>query len=50
MIETKRAIVVGAGSSGLIAAKELLDTGLDLTILEKEASLGGVWHKYCWKT
>ncbi|MDT9342304.1 NAD(P)-binding protein, partial [Trichodesmium erythraeum 21-75] len=35
MIETKRAIVVGAGSSGLIAAKELLDTGLDLTILEK---------------
>ncbi len=50
MTETKRAIVVGAGSSGLIAAKELLDIGLDLTILEKEATLGGVWHKYCWKT
>lgn len=50
MTETKRAIVVGAGSSGIIAAKEILDTGLDLTILEKEASLGGVWHKYCWKT
>ncbi|MDJ0515250.1 MAG: NAD(P)-binding domain-containing protein [Trichodesmium sp. MO_231.B1] len=50
MTETKRAIVVGAGSSGLIAAKELSDIGLDLTILEKEATLGGVWHKYCWKT
>lgn len=51
MIEGKRALVVGAGISGLVSAKELLDVGIkDITIVEKEPDLGGVWRKYCWKS
>jgi dimethylaniline monooxygenase (N-oxide forming) len=33
--------IIGAGMSGLVAAKELLDEGHDVTIFEREAVLGG---------
>ncbi|NEO37001.1 MAG: NAD(P)-binding domain-containing protein [Moorea sp. SIOASIH] len=51
MMENKRCLIVGAGLSGLVTAKELLDVGIeDVTILEQEEDLGGVWRKYCWST
>ena len=51
MSESKRAIIVGAGLSGLVTAKELIEVGIDnVIILEQEQELGGVWRKYCWNT
>jgi cation diffusion facilitator CzcD-associated flavoprotein CzcO len=35
--------IIGAGSSGLVAAKVLLVDGFDVTLFEKNASLGGIW-------
>lgn len=35
--------VIGAGGSGLVAAKVLLGDGHDVTVLEREHQLGGVW-------
>ena len=47
----QRCLVIGAGVSGLVTAKELLDARItDITILESSEELGGVWHQYCWKT
>ena len=47
---SKKCLIIGAGVSGLVTAKELLDVGItDITILESSEDLGGVWHKYCWK-
>ena len=37
----KRAIVIGAGFSGLATATYLADSGFDVTILEKNESIGG---------
>lgn len=37
----KKIIVIGSGFAGLAAATELTDKGFDVTILEKNASLGG---------
>jgi hypothetical protein len=36
--------VVGAGSSGLAAAKNFLAEGFDVTVLEREDDLGGNWN------
>lgn len=36
--------VLGAGASGLISAKKLLDQGLTPTVYEKNADLGGNWR------
>ncbi|MGE0615596.1 MAG: flavin-containing monooxygenase [Bacteriovoracia bacterium] len=36
--------VVGAGPSGLAAAKNLLEHGWDCDIFERESDLGGVWN------
>lgn len=36
--------VIGAGSSGLAAARNLLDRGFDVEILERESDLGGNWN------
>lgn len=41
--EGTRVVVIGAGIAGLVATKVLRDDGFDVTILEKESSLGGVW-------
>ena len=37
------AVVIGAGMSGLLAAHRLRQAGIDVTVLEKNADLGGVW-------
>jgi cation diffusion facilitator CzcD-associated flavoprotein CzcO len=36
--------VIGAGAAGLTAAKNLLDVGVDVDVLEREPDLGGNWH------
>lgn len=35
--------IIGAGPSGLVAAKEALQAGFDVQILEQKSSLGGLW-------
>lgn len=40
---TKKIAILGAGPSGLVAAKEVLKNGLIPTIFEKNADIGGVW-------
>lgn len=39
-----RVCVIGAGSSGLTAARNLLANGFDVDILESEGELGGIWN------
>lgn len=36
--------IIGAGWSGLVACKQVLDQGLDVVVLEGRECLGGVWH------
>jgi dimethylaniline monooxygenase (N-oxide forming) len=38
-----RVCVIGAGIAGLVTAKVLLEDGFEVSVFEKEASLGGVW-------
>jgi hypothetical protein len=40
----KRICVIGAGPSGLAAAKAVLDAGLKLTVYEAGAGIGGNWR------
>src|SRR5947208_15809743 len=39
-----RIAVVGAGPSGLVAAKHALEAGFDVTVFEAGDTLGGQWH------
>lgn len=39
----KRVGVIGAGASGLCAAKHLLEVGLDVTVFEIGTQVGGLW-------
>jgi thioredoxin reductase len=39
-----RVLVIGAGSSGLAAAKNLRDHDLDVDVVEREDDLGGNWN------
>ncbi len=41
----KKVCVIGAGISGLVAAKTFLEDGFDVTVFEKKPDLGGVWEK-----
>ncbi len=41
-MENKKAIVIGAGISGLSAALKLKDRGFDVVVLEKTSRIGGV--------
>jgi FlaA1/EpsC-like NDP-sugar epimerase len=41
--QVKRVAVIGAGASGITAAKELMEAGLDVTILEMSGIVGGNW-------
>jgi 1-hydroxycarotenoid 3,4-desaturase len=40
-LRTPRIVVIGAGIAGLVAALELADAGMDVTVIEKEAAPGG---------
>ena len=39
---TRRALVIGGGVAGIEAALELADAGHHVTLVEKEASIGGI--------
>ncbi len=39
----KSCLVIGAGVSGLCAARRLTEAGHEVTVVEREADLGGVW-------
>ncbi|MEO1763316.1 MAG: NAD(P)-binding domain-containing protein [Cyanobacteria bacterium J06629_18] len=41
----KKVCVIGAGVSGLVAAKTFLEDGFDVTVFEKKPGLGGVWEE-----
>src|SRR6201995_6208604 len=43
MVSQKQVCVIGAGVSGLAAAKAFAARGHKVTIVEKSANLGGVW-------
>lgn len=44
MSETRRRVcVVGAGSSGLTSARQMLDYGLDVVLYERSRAIGGLW-------
>jgi 4-hydroxyacetophenone monooxygenase len=40
-----RAAVVGAGMSGIIAAHRLQQAGVEVTVLDKDAGVGGTWFE-----
>src|SRR4051794_24138427 len=42
--EGARVAVVGAGPSGVTAAKHLLGAGFDVTVFEASGALGGQWQ------
>jgi dimethylaniline monooxygenase (N-oxide forming) len=42
--EGARVAVIGAGPSGLVAAKHALEAGFDVTVFEAGDALGGQWH------
>ncbi len=37
--------IIGAGISGLVAAKTFIEEGYEVTVFEKQKGLGGVWEK-----
>ena len=39
----RSAVIVGAGMSGLLAAYRLTQMGVDVTVIEKNADVGGTW-------
>ncbi len=43
MTKLKTVAIIGAGPSGLITAKVLLDDGFDVILFERQRELGGVW-------
>ncbi len=38
-------LIVGAGSSGLVAAKNLKELGISFEVLEKADDVGGIWYE-----
>jgi dimethylaniline monooxygenase (N-oxide forming) len=44
MVKQKTVCVIGAGVSGLVAAKTFAARGHEVTILERSGDLGGVWE------
>ncbi len=44
MSESKKVCVIGAGSSGIVAAKVIAEHGLDYEVFEKGSGIGGNWR------
>ena len=44
MVEKKKVAVIGAGVSGLAAAKAFKERGHAVTVIERSHALGGVWE------
>ncbi|KAJ7066441.1 FAD/NAD(P)-binding domain-containing protein [Mycena amicta] len=40
----RKVAVIGAGVSGILAYRELVDAGLEVRIFERDAVPGGIWH------
>ncbi len=40
---SKTVAIIGAGASGLVTAKALIQDGFDVTIFDRENHLGGIW-------
>lgn len=40
-----RVLIIGAGMSGLCAAMKLREAGIDFTVIEKNAGVGGTWFE-----
>ena len=43
MMGRKTVAVVGAGASGLAAGKVLLEDGFDVTVFDRQKTVGGIW-------
>jgi dimethylaniline monooxygenase (N-oxide forming) len=43
MVTTKIVAIIGAGVSGLAAGKVLLEDGFDVTIFDRQKTVGGIW-------
>jgi NADPH-dependent 2,4-dienoyl-CoA reductase/sulfur reductase-like enzyme len=43
IMTARKVAIIGAGASGLVAAKVLLEDGFDVTIFDRQKTLGGVW-------
>lgn len=43
MSTSKKIAVIGAGPSGLCAAKHAIANGYDVTVYEQTANVGGTW-------
>ncbi len=39
----KRVVVIGAGVSGVVSAKHLKDSGLEVVVFERSKQAGGNW-------
>ncbi|WP_375498674.1 flavin-containing monooxygenase [uncultured Jatrophihabitans sp.] len=44
MTTASSVLIVGAGFGGVAAAKELLEHGFDVTLIEAASAIGGTWH------
>ncbi|AUT02699.1 K+ transport protein [Nostoc sp. CENA543] len=44
-MQTKKVCVIGAGVSGLVTARNFIETGYEVTVFETQAGIGGVWEK-----
>lgn len=47
MESPKTVAIIGAGESGLVSAKYMLENGLEPTIIEKSTFVGGLWNSNC---
>lgn len=42
---SKTVAIIGAGASGLVAAKVLLTDGFNITVFDRYSKLGGIWSE-----
>lgn len=43
-MKVKKVCIIGAGISGLVAAKTFIEDGYKVTVFEKQPNIGGVWE------